>query len=73
MAECGYCGQRHPVTTLPPCARVGCGRMDCVHNPDPPHTIEAGDPTCAGFQYPEGVPFEGGGGQFGGGGATGGW
>jgi hypothetical protein len=68
---CPHCGYAHPVTTLPPCA--ACGRMDCVHNPDPPHTIENGRPQCAGYQAVLGEGWEGGGGEFGGGGATSGW
>ena len=67
---CPHCGYEHAVTTLPPCS--ACGRMDCVHNPDPPYTVEHSRPTCAGFEV-NGEGYEGGGGEFGGGGATGGW
>lgn len=73
MTLCPFCSHDHPVSSLPPCENDGCKRMDCVHNPDFPHTIENGTPTCSGFQLQEGEPFEGGGGQFGGGGASGNW
>jgi len=70
---CSHCGYDHAVSSLPPCQRTGCRRQDCVHNPTAPHTIVNSQPTCAGFEAVAGVPFEGGGGEFGGGGATGGW
>ena len=70
---CPYCRYTHSPSSLPACQRPGCGRMDCVHNPTAPHTIEQSTPTCAGFEYPQGEGYEGGGGEFGGGGASGGW
>jgi hypothetical protein len=70
---CPYCAYVHPPSSLGPCLNRGCGRMDCVHNPDPPHTIQNSQPTCPGYQAVEGEGYEGGGGQFGGGGASGGW
>lgn len=48
-----------------------CGRRSWDHDERAPHGIEASEPTCAG--YDPGEEFQGQGGGYGGGGASGGW
>lgn len=60
----------------PPCSRENCGRLACQHEPAEPHVLNDNQTQCEGYEFPPGQSasdFVGGGGKFGGGGASGSW